>query len=67
VSFGEINASVFVAGPSTTTLPIKLFSYLAFNSGPVIAAISVLQICLILVVVAVIERSVGLGKALQFG
>jgi putative spermidine/putrescine transport system permease protein len=67
VSFGEINASVFVAGPSTTTLPIQLFSYLAFNSGPVVAAISVLQICLILVVVAVIERTVGLGKALQFG
>lgn len=67
VSFGEINASVFVAGPDTTTLPIQLFSYLAFNSGPVVAAISVLQICLILVLVAVIERTVGLGKALQFG
>lgn len=67
VSFGEINASVFLAGPSTTTLPIQIFSYLQWNSSPVIAAISVLQIAVTLALTLLIEKTVGLGKALQFG
>ena len=67
VSFGEINTSVFVAGPTTTTLPIEIFSYLQWNSGPIIAAVSVLQIGLTLGLTLVIERTVGLDKALRFG
>lgn len=67
VSFGEINATVFVAGPTTMTVPIQMFSYLEWNSSPVVAAISTLQICLTLVGVAILEKTVGVGKALQFG
>lgn len=67
VSLGEVNASVFVAGPSTMTLPIAIFSYLQWDSGPVIAATSVLQIGLIALITVIMERFVGLNKAFSFG
>ena len=66
VSFGELNTALFLTGPGLTTLPIEIFSYLQFQGSQlVIAAASTLQIALIVILVAVIERVVGLGRIIR--
>jgi len=66
VSFGELNTALFLSGPGLTTLPIEIFSYLQFQGSQlVIAAASTLQIALIIVMVAGIERVVGLGRIIR--
>lgn len=66
VSFGELNAALFLTGPGLTTLPIEIFSYLQFQGGQlVIAAASALQVGLIIVMVAAIERIVGIGRIIR--
>ena len=63
VSFGELNTALFLTGPGMTTLPIEVFSYLQFEGSQiVIAAASTVQIALIVVLVAVVERAVGLAR-----
>jgi putative spermidine/putrescine transport system permease protein len=66
VSFGELNTALFLTGPGLTTLPIEIFSYLQFQGSQlVIAAASTLQIALIVILVAMIERIVGLGRIIR--
>jgi putative spermidine/putrescine transport system permease protein len=66
VSFGELNTALFLTGPGLTTLPIEIFSYLQFQGSQlVIAAASTLQVALIIVMVAVIERVVGIGRIIR--
>ena len=66
VSFGELNTALFLTGPGITTLPIEIFSYLQFQGSQlVIAAASTLQIALIIIMVAGIERVVGLGRIIR--
>ncbi len=63
VSFGELNTALFLTGPGVTTLPIEIFSYLQFQGSQlVIAAASTVQIALIVLLVAVIERVVGIAR-----
>jgi len=66
VSFGELNTALFLTGPGLTTLPIEIFSYLQFQGSQlVVAAASAVQVGLIIVVVAVIERIVGVGRIIR--
>ncbi|MGH8713055.1 MAG: ABC transporter permease [Casimicrobiaceae bacterium] len=66
VSFGELNTALFLSGPGLTTLPIEIFSYLQFQGSQlVIAAASTLQIGLIVLMVAAIERIVGMGRIIR--
>jgi putative spermidine/putrescine transport system permease protein len=66
VSFGELNTALFLTGPGLTTLPIEIFSYLQFQGSQlVIAAASTLQVALIIVMVAAIERVVGIGRIIR--
>ena len=66
VSFGELNTALFLTGPGLTTLPIEIFSYLQVQGSQlVIAAASTLQIALIVILVAAIERVVGIGRIIR--
>jgi len=66
VSFGELNTALFLSGPGLTTLPIEIFSYLQFQGSQlVIAAASTVQIALIVLMVAGIERIVGMGRLIR--
>ena len=66
VSFGELNAALFLTGPGLTTLPIEIFSYLQFQGGQlVIAAASTLQVALIVVMVTAAERIVGMSRIIR--
>ncbi|SLN64789.1 ABC transporter permease [Oceanibacterium hippocampi] len=65
ISFGDVYIALFLSGPGMTTLPIEIFSYMQWESTPVIAAITTLQILMIVVLGLVIERLVGLRKIMR--
>lgn len=66
VSFGDTYISLFLTGPGMTTLPIEIFSYVQWESSPVIAAITSLQILMILMLGLLVERLVGLRRIMRF-
>ena len=51
--------------PGLTTLPIEIFSYMQWESTPVVAAITTVQILMIVVLGLIVERLVGLRKILR--
>ncbi len=65
VSFGDVYIALFLSGPGRTTLPIEVFSYMQWESTPVVAAITTVQILLIIGLGLVIERLVGLRKIMR--
>lgn len=60
ISFDETTITLFLVGPSFTTLPIKIFSQLQDNASPIIAAISTCLIGLTTLVILVINGVFGL-------
>lgn len=60
VSFADINIALFLSGGNAVTLPVQIYSFLLYESSPIIAAISTLQILLVLVLVLVISYLVNL-------
>jgi len=65
ISFGDAYIALFLTGPGMTTLPIEIFSQIQWESTPVIAAITTLQILLILVLGLVVERLVGMRRIMR--
>ncbi len=63
-SFDELTMSVFVAAPSTQTLPVKLYAYIANTIDPLLASVSTVMIALTLVLMLVLERFYGLDRVL---
>lgn len=63
VSFDEVVITLFIVGPRLTTLPVALFHYVESRTDPLVAAISVLMVLFTVLLVVVLERAVGLRKA----
>lgn len=63
VSFDEVVISLFVVGPRLTTLPVALFRYVESRTDPLVAAVSALLVLLTLAVVLILERAVGVARA----
>lgn len=62
VSFGEVNATLFLTGPGLSTLPIQIYSQIQYGSEQVIvAAASTLQMGLVIVLIIVLEKVFGLS------
>jgi len=66
VSFGDVYIALFLSGPGMTTLPIEIFSYVQWESTPVIAAITTLQVLLIFGLGFLVERLVGMRRLMRF-
>ncbi|MBV8650155.1 MAG: ABC transporter permease subunit [Alphaproteobacteria bacterium] len=64
-SFDEVVISLFIVGPRLTTLPIEIFHYIEYRADPQVSALSVVLIGLTMALVVVIERSVGILRALR--
>lgn len=64
VSFDETVVTLFLVGPSLTTLPVEIFRYVEYRTDPSVAALSVILVGVSVVGVVIIERLLGLGKAL---
>ncbi|EAQ02157.1 spermidine/putrescine ABC transporter, permease protein [Pseudooceanicola batsensis HTCC2597] len=65
ISFGDVYIALFLSGPGMTTLPIEIFSYMQWESTPVIAAITTVQIIMIFGLGLIIERLVGLRQIMR--
>ena len=62
VSFGNLEMSLFLVGPGSTTLPIVVLQYLEWKIDPTIAAVSVVQIVLIGLAMLITDRYVKLAR-----
>jgi putative spermidine/putrescine transport system permease protein len=65
ISFDEAVISLFVVGSGATTLPVEIFRYVQYRTDPQVAALSVVLIAISVVLVVVLERLVGLRRALR--
>jgi len=63
-SFDEVVISLFLVGPRVTTLPIEVFHYVEYRADPQVSALSVVLIGLTVALIMVIERSLGVMRAL---
>lgn len=62
VSFDEVVITLFLTGPRLSTLPVELYNYVYNRADPLVAAASVLLILLTLLVILIVDRTLGLGK-----
>lgn len=65
ISFDEVAVALLMTTSDTTTLPVSILSYLVYNYDPSVAAISTIQIALVVGVLLVLEKLVGL-KSVMF-
>ncbi len=63
VSFDEVVISLFIVGPQLVTLPVALFRYVESRTDPMVAAVSTLLVVFSLAIVLVLDRAVGLRRA----
>lgn len=63
ISFDETTISLFIVSVKTSTLPTEIYRYLEYSTDPQIAALSVVLILISVAVVVVLERLIGLRKA----
>lgn len=60
MSFDETTISMLLAGPFTTTLPVKMFSSVVDSADPIVAAVSTVQVVIVGIVLLVTQRLFGL-------
>jgi putative spermidine/putrescine transport system permease protein len=61
-SFDEVTMTVFIASPSTTTLPVRMFLYIQDNIDPLVTSVSACLIAMTIVVMIVLDRLYGLDR-----
>ncbi|GAB5375328.1 MAG: ABC transporter permease [Acuticoccus sp.] len=59
-SFDELTMSIFLAGPYTTTLPVRMYFHVEDVIDPLIAAISAIIIYMTLIAIFILDRTIGL-------
>jgi len=62
VSFDEVVITLFLTGPQLTTLPVELYRRVEMQADPMVASVSALLVLMTLVVVLIVDRSMGLAK-----
>lgn len=65
VSFDEVVLTLFLIGPRLTTLPVEVFNYVQTRTDPLVAALSVVLVAISVAGVALIERGLGLRRAME--
>ncbi|ARP87516.1 ABC transporter permease [Bordetella genomosp. 9] len=61
-SFDELTMSIFIASPSTTTLPVRIFLHIEDTIDPLVTAVSAVLIYMTVIAVVILDRLVGLEK-----
>ena len=67
VSFGDVPISLFLASPQYATLPLEIFHSMEFDFDAAVLAISTLIVFASLVILWLIQKSVGLDVMLRSG
>lgn len=61
-SFDELTMSVFVASPSTQTLPVKMYHHITQTIDPLIASVSTVLIIMTFLFMLILNKFYGLDK-----
>ena len=61
-SFNNVPVSIFLSGPGVAMLPTSLLNYMEYNYDPTVSAISVMLMLLTIVMMYVIEKTLGLAS-----
>jgi putative spermidine/putrescine transport system permease protein len=61
-SFDEVTMTIFIASPTTTTLPVAMFNYMQDLIDPLICAVSTLLILLTIILMLVLNYIYGLER-----
>lgn len=62
ISLDNLPLSYFFGGPTTSTLPVVMLSYVENQFDPSIAAVSSIQMILALVAMFIVDRAYGIGN-----
>lgn len=62
-SFDQATVSIFLAGPEMMPLPVRIYTYIDFAVDPMVAAVSTLLIVFAFGLIAVLQRVLGLDRA----
>jgi len=60
-SINDVSVSLFLTGPGVSTLPIQLLAHMEQFFDPTIASVSVVLMLLTIVVMVIVERTLGLA------
>ena len=63
-SFGEASVSLFLAAPTSTPVSVRIFNYIEQSFDPSVTAVSVIFVVASIVVLIVLDRTIGLAKAM---
>lgn len=61
VSWNDFPISIFLAPPQSIPLPVRIYTYIAYEYKPLVAAVSTYLVVLSVILIYVIERLVGLS------
>jgi putative spermidine/putrescine transport system permease protein len=64
MSFDEVAVALLLTNSDTTTLPVSILSYLVYNYDPAVAAISTIQIIIVIAALLVLERVFGIKNVM---
>jgi putative spermidine/putrescine transport system permease protein len=64
-SFDEVTMTIFIATPSATTLPVRMFLYIQDNIDPLVTSVSALVIVITVGFMVVLDRIYGLDRLLS--
>jgi putative spermidine/putrescine transport system permease protein len=65
LSFDEVTVTLFLVSPQITTLPIQIFHHVEQSADPVVAAIATFLILASVLLVVILQRTVGLQMFLS--
>ena len=66
-SFDQATVSIFLAGPDVMPLPVRIYNYIDFAVDPMVAAVSTLLIVFAFGVIALLQKLLGLDRAMGVG
>jgi putative spermidine/putrescine transport system permease protein len=62
VSFDNVVISIFLVSPEYNTLPIAIFNFVQFSAEPIIAAISTIQMIVIILLIVIMEKFMSFSR-----
>ncbi len=66
-SFDQATVSIFLAGPDVMPLPVRIYTYIDFAVDPMVAAVSTLLIIFAFGLIALLQKVLGLDRAMGTG
>lgn len=65
VSISDIYLAMFISGPQTVTLPLRMFNIMVWDESPLVAAAAAVQVIVVVGMIVAAESLVGLSKAVR--